>query len=272
MFDSAFRLYAGTAARRRAGLIALLLALAAAIAMSPAVRIAAGSPAASQPVFLPLVGNIVHQVAPDLPFDPYSTRTGKATYYAADGGGNCSFDASPGNLMVAAMNQTDYYLGIGSWLCGAYVQIDGPQGSVVVRIVDRCPECPAGNIDMSKEAFAKIANVVDGIVPISWHIVSPALSGPIVYQFKDGSSQWWTAVQIRNHRNPIYKLEYRTGAGMFKEAPRQEYNYFVESSGMAPGPYTFRVTDIYGHTLTDSGIPLTVGGEVAGKAQFPPQL
>ena len=31
---------------------------------------------------------------------------GEATYYDADGSGNCSFPASPEDLMVAAMNET----------------------------------------------------------------------------------------------------------------------------------------------------------------------
>jgi expansin (peptidoglycan-binding protein) len=48
------------------------------------------------------------------------------------------------------------------------------------------------------------------------------------------------------------------------------YNYFVASSGIGPGPYTFRVTDMYGHVLTDTGIPLIERGVFYGAAQFPP--
>ena len=228
---------------------------------------AGAAPAAQHTIFLPVARRSGGQALSGLPFDPFSTRHGQATYYDADGSGNCSFDPSPGDLMVAAMNDTDY---VNAWLCGAYVEITGPKGTVVVRIVDRCPECPSGNIDLSAEAFARIADPIDGRVNIAWHLVSPALSGPITYTFKDGSSKWWTAVQIRNHRNPIWRVEYRTSSGVFKEIPRQQYNYFVESSGMGDGPYTLRVTDIFGNVLTDTGIALVIGGEVAGKAQFPP--
>ena len=45
----------------------------------------------------------------------------------------------------------------GSLICGAHVEISGPKGTIVVRIVDQCPECPEGNIDLSAEAFALIA-------------------------------------------------------------------------------------------------------------------
>jgi len=214
-------------------------------------------------IFLPL---ITTQATPS---GDGPVRAGEATYYTgADGSGNCMFDPTPSDLMVAAMNHTDYN---NAALCGAFVDITGPQGSVRVRIVDRCPECAAGDIDLSPEAFARIADLVRGRVPITWRIVSPDLSGPIRYRFKEGSSQWWTAVQIRNHRNPIAKLEYRNAAGQFIAVPRTEYNYFVATAGMGPGPYHFRVTDMYGNVLTDSSIPLQVGVELAGSGQFPKQ-
>jgi expansin (peptidoglycan-binding protein) len=106
-------------------------------------------------------------------------------------------------------------------------------------------------------------------VSISWRVVSPAISGPISYHFKDGSNQWWTAVQIRNHRNPITKLEYKNSQGQWVSVERVDYNYFVEPSGMGPGPYTFRVTDSYGNTLQDSGIGGGDNVTRAGVAQFP---
>jgi expansin (peptidoglycan-binding protein) len=53
--------------------------------------------------------------------------------------------------------------------------------------------------------------------------------------------------------------------------PRTAYNYFVQTDpGMGTGPYTFRVTDIYGNVLTDSGIPHIEDGMVNGGGQFPP--
>lgn len=192
---------------------------------------------------------------------------GIATYYDATGAGACSFDPSPNDLMVAAMNNDEYN---NAATCGAFVEVYGPNGTVTVRIVDLCPECLAGHLDLSREAFAKIANPVLGRVSISWHVISPAINGPIAYHFKEGSNPWWTAVQIRNHRNPIAKFEYWNGS-QWVTVPRVSYNFFVQTNpGLGVGSYTFRVTDMYSNTLTDSGIPFIESGTVNGAEQFPP--
>ncbi len=196
--------------------------------------------------------------------DPAS-ETGDGTYYAADGSGNCSFDPSPNDLMVAAMNDSDY---AGSAVCGECVHVSGPSGEVTVRIVDRCPGCKHGDLDLSPSAFAQIADPKLGRVSISWTPVACDVQGPIRYRFKEGSNQWWTAVQVRNHRYAIAKFEYQK-AGKWVAVPRESYNYFVEASGMGPGPYSFRVTDDKGHVLTDQNIPLKVAAEVTGVLQFP---
>src|SRR5207247_5181521 len=102
------------------------------------------------------------------------------------------------------------------------------------------PGGAAGRFALSPSASQKMADLVKGRVPISWRIVSPDISGPIRYRFKEGSSQWWTAVQIRNHRNPIAKLEFRDTNGQFVAMERQSYNYFLRpgsDQGLGPGPY-----------------------------------
>lgn len=212
-------------------------------------------------VWLPLIRN-------GEPASPNPVYAGEATYYYATGAGACGFDPSPNDLMVAAMNASQYD---NAAYCGAYVHVNGPLGEVTVRIVDLCPGCGYGHLDLSQEAFAQIVNISTGRVPISWQVVSPELDGPIAYHFKDGSNQWWTAVQIRNHRNPVAKFEYINGDGVWVDVPRTSYNYFVQTNpGMGVGPYTFRVTDSYGNVLTDSGIPFIENGTIDGAAQFPP--
>ena len=235
-----------------------LLILLASLSLSPRNARAERGPTEDQTVWLPMMSGA--------PGNSNPVHQGIATYYNATGAGACLFDPSPEDLMVAAMNAEEYD---NAAYCGAYIHVIGPEGSVTIRIVDLCPECKAGHLDLSQEAFAQIADLPLGIVPITWQLISPDLDGPIAYHFKDGSNQWWTAVQIRNHRNPIAKLEYLDG-GQWISVPRTAYNYFVQTEpGMGVGPYSFRVTDLYGNVLTDSGIPHIENGTVDGAAQFP---
>ena len=227
------------------------------IALSTAAPIGRADPQDDFFVYLPLVSTT--RLNP--------LHTGIATYYYADGSGACGFDPSPNDLMVAAMNAEEYNHAA---YCGAFVQVNGRKGTITVRIVDLCPECLAGHLDLSLQAFALIDDVPLGHVPITWRVVSPAIAGPIAYHFKDGSNQWWSAVQIRNHRNPIAKFEYWNSSAWIT-VPRVDYNYFVQTNpGMGVGPYTFRVTDMYTHTLVDTGIPFIENGTRNGAGQFPP--
>jgi expansin (peptidoglycan-binding protein) len=191
---------------------------------------------------------------------------GDGTYYDATGAGNCGFDATPDDLMVGAMNHVDY---AASAVCGACVHMSHPGGGeATVRIVDQCPECNQGDIDLSMLAFGKLADPSLGRIHIDWTYVPCQVTGPIVYHFKDGANAYWTAIQIRNSVYAIAKFEVQKN-GSFVSVDRLDYNYFVDASGMGPGPYTFRVTDVKGHVLTDSNVPLLNDADSPGKAQFP---
>jgi expansin (peptidoglycan-binding protein) len=190
---------------------------------------------------------------------------GDGTYYDADGTGACSFDASPDDLMVAAMNAPDF--DNAAW-CGACLEVTGPMGVVTVRVVDECPGCAHGDLDLSPQAFQMISPLSAGRVSIMWHEVACNVTGPIAYHFKDGANAYWTAIQIRNHRYPIAKVEAMAGSA-YQDIPRVDYNFFVDSSGLGPGPYALRVTDTRGHVLDDTGVPLGDNTTTNGAAQFP---
>jgi expansin (peptidoglycan-binding protein) len=192
------------------------------------------------------------------------THTGSATFYSATGAGNCSF-APTGNLMVGAMNQQDYQ---NAQACGSFLAVTGPNGNTItIEIVDRCPECAPGAIDLSAQAFAKLAAPSAGKIAIHWRLLSPHLSGPITYTYKSGSSRYWCAIQVRNHRNPLRSLAVKVN-GTWKSLPREDYNYFVSAGGAGCGG-PLRVTDIDGHQLTDAGIAVRANATQRGHSQFP---
>ncbi|AZQ39853.1 hypothetical protein EJ357_45900 [Streptomyces cyaneochromogenes] len=184
---------------------------------------------------------------------PGTTYSGVATAYeAADGNGACLFGPSP-DLMIAAMNTTDYET---SKACGAYVLVRAANGkSITVRITNECPlPCAPGQIDLSQQAFAKLADLKVGRIAITWQLLSPSTSETMSLRYKTGSSPYWCAIQAIGHRNPVARLEVRAG-GSWRQLPRTEYNYFISADGSGCGG-SVRVTDIYGERLTVSGIKL----------------
>ena len=206
-------------------------------------------------------------ILPGVAFGP--EHTGEATYYwEADGSGNCLFPPTPGDVMVAAVATHDY--GEDARLCGATARVQGPYGSIQVRIVDRCPDagCLPGHLDLHPEAFKKIAPIEYGRVNITWRLVSPPVAGNIAYHFKDGSNPWWVAVQVRNHRNPLARFEVLQNGG-WASLPRQQWNYFLASAGLGSGPFTFRVTDVFGNQIVTENVPLLDDESYPGGAQFP---
>ncbi|CAF1096660.1 unnamed protein product [Adineta ricciae] len=77
--------------------------------------------------------------------------------------------------MVAALNapQFDPHTPNGNpnknSLCNRRMRVQGPSGSVDVAIVDRCPVCKTGDVDLNEAAFAKIGSTSAGRIRIRWH-------------------------------------------------------------------------------------------------------
>jgi expansin (peptidoglycan-binding protein) len=157
-------------------------------------------------------------------------------------------------MMIGAMNETDYET---AKACGDYIQVRASNGaSITVLITNECPlPCAPGQIDLSQQAFAKLANPSAGRIPITWKLVSPSLSNAISIRYKTGSSQYWCGIQVIGHRNPVATLEVRAG-GAWRQLPRTSYNYFLAADGRGCGGQ-IRVTDIYGQQLVISGITIS---------------
>ncbi|CAO3656124.1 unnamed protein product [Mucor fragilis] len=95
--------------------------------------------------------------------------SGEATYYNT-GLGSCGWDNAESE-MVVALNHGQMENGENSNhnpLCGRRITATGSKGSVTVKVVDTCPGCANGDLDLSPAAFAKIADMADGRVPVSW--------------------------------------------------------------------------------------------------------
>jgi expansin (peptidoglycan-binding protein) len=196
---------------------------------------------------------------------PKVTYRGVATAYdAGDGNGACLFGPSD-TLMIAAMNHTDYET---AKACGAYIRVHAANGrSITVRITNECPlPCAPGQLDLSKQAFAKLADPSLGRIPIRWELLSPKTTRKIAVRYKTGSSRWWCGVQVIGHRNPVALLQIRAN-GRWQKLPRTGYNYFLSANGTGCGG-VIRITDIYGQQLTIRGIKLRPDVVQPTKVQF----
>ncbi|MFF4503534.1 expansin EXLX1 family cellulose-binding protein [Streptomyces sp. NPDC001401] len=189
---------------------------------------------------------------------------GVATFYDADGGGACLYDPSD-DVMTGAMNHTDYET---AKACGAYVLVRAANGaSVTVRITNECPgDCAPGQIDLSAQAFAKLAAPSAGRIPITWQLASPGTAGTISIRYKTGSTRYWCAIQAIGHRNPLARLEVRTGSG-WRQLPRTDYNYFLSEDGSGCGG-PIRITDIYGQQLTVDAVAIRPNVTQPTRVQF----
>lgn len=198
---------------------------------------------------------------------------GEGTYYggvAGSEGGNCSLPLAADDTLHVAMNHVDYD---SSNLCGACIRILGSRGEVIAKVADRCPECKPGDIDMTPQTFNVIANKTEGRNKISWQVVPCPFQDNIKIKYKIGASAYWNAIQIRNSKYPVKKLEYLDQSGIYVNIPRQMYNYFLAERGLdadktKTGPYTFRLTSINNQVLILKNIPFNATEEVATNSQF----
>jgi expansin (peptidoglycan-binding protein) len=154
-----------------------------------------------------------------------------------------------------ALSPSDF---AGSAACGTVFDVTGPKGTVRVTVADQCPECEPGHLDLAAPAFARIADPVAGIVPITFtRVVDPPTPGPVRVRVKEGSSQYWLALLPIDTGNPLASVSVQGTA-----LARTGYGYWVAAAGAGPGPYQVRLTDDLGHAATVT-VPLSVGSTVS---------
>ena len=127
--------------------------------------------------------------------------------------------------------------------------------SVVVRIIDRCPECAQNHLDMSEDSFKKLGKLELGTINIKYDFVPCPTTGNIKYRIKKDSTKYWVSVLIDNHRIGVKKFEMKGQNTGWVTVTRASYNEFeyTPSPSIEP-PVSFRVTSIDGEVITDENI------------------
>ena len=199
------------------------------------------------------------------------TGTGSATFYSyATGTGACSYVGNDLSPNVVAVGPADY---AGSQMCGRMLRVTGPLGSVDVRVVDLCPTCAPGELDLNEPAFAAIANPLLGRATVTWTTIPDEDPGTIFLQLINGGNPFFMQILPLYSRYGIASLEYLEPSG-FVAARRETYNYFTLDGAMGvplplSSPFTIRLTDVNGQQLVMGTIPLIAGHLHASGQQFP---
>ena len=189
----------------------------------------------------------------------------QATWYTV-GSPQCSLPVAPGDF-VTAIAAADF---AGSAACGRCLQVTGPLGSVLVQVVDQCPSCAAGHLDLGADAFAAIAVPADGIADISYESTECPVVGPIHIYFSPASNPYYAQVQIRNPRYGVKSVEAYADSS-WVSLPRTADDYFeFNRLELVPNPLDLRVTDIHDDVLVESSVPVAADSEVTGSGQFTP--
>lgn len=144
---------------------------------------------------------------------------------APSSGGACNY-GSTGIVRYAAI-QVDSLPGDGrgQWqggaVCGQCVEIrartDSGWKTTWARIVDKCPDAHCG-IDLGGLPATDLMGAQAGRYSGGWRFVSCAgldgvADGAPSLHVKDGSSQWWSRVQVRNPDAAVRILRMRPAAG-----------------------------------------------------------
>lgn len=200
---------------------------------------------------------------------------GRATFFdaanPAGGLGNSGFDIPTQDQLhkVVAINNIQWN---GSEASGAFMEVSGPKqrdgaAPIIVQVTDQLAE-RADGMDMSAEAFAEVADPADGIVNINYQLVGPPddyvtayghrIGDGIVAETITGTSPYYAATRLNNHRYPIESVELIEEDGDLVELNRESDNRFVmEGNYPLNGVQDLLVTDIFGQQVTLDNIDIT---------------
>ncbi|TGJ87990.1 hypothetical protein E0Z10_g736 [Xylaria hypoxylon] len=130
-------------------------------------------------------------------------------------------------------------------------------------IVDQCPECDPGHLDLFENAFKTLSPSSSNPLSTSYKFVDCPISSSLVLHNKSGTSAYWFSMQVVNANEPVSKLEVSTdGGSTWKSTTRQEYNFFENSSGFGTATVTVRVTGESGSTVVVKNVSVASDSQV----------
>ncbi|GMF31708.1 unnamed protein product [Phytophthora lilii] len=206
--------------------------------------------------------------------DEYFTGDGTAYTLGQTSAGNCN--------MMSALNfaTTDYAaLNDKQWdglqNCGRCAEVSCADSrcadqskSITVQILDRCPECKYGDLDLSPTVFTSLTGSTPSRYTIKWKFVDCPVSGNVNYCLKGGSNNYWTAVQPTNFATGVKSLQIN---GQDTTMLGSAYYYLLDGASQTQTDLTsvkISMTDVNGNSIEDT-VSLTADSCTEGANQFP---
>ncbi|KAG3244423.1 hypothetical protein PI124_g10796 [Phytophthora idaei] len=198
--------------------------------------------------------------------------TGDATSYTLGqvSAGNCNFMYDPGvGDNYAALNSEQWDSTLNCGRC-AEVSCDDDRCSdttstQIVYIVDRCPECSDGDLDLSPTVFTTLTGSDPSRYSIKWKFVDCPVSGNIEYCTKSGSSSSWLAIQPANFANGIASIKIADQDVTMVDS----CYYFLLNGGsnVDMSAVSVELTSVSGETITET-LSLTADECTEGTSNF----
>ncbi|MFI7001056.1 expansin EXLX1 family cellulose-binding protein [Nocardia sp. NPDC050175] len=205
--------------------------------------------------------------------EPQPVVSGEARFYAFSPGVSCSFPGLPMDGFYVGMSTPEFGK---ADPCGAYLDIQGPRGDVRALIVDRCPACAPGQLDLSVAAFTQLADLSDGVAKVRYSVVrNPEPPPELFYQVKPDSSSAWFAILFSGSGNPLREVAIRPNTGGAWQSLTRGMDNYWSISRAGNGPFDARVTDVHGDQAVILGITLQPGTRATGTrlyAETPPPV
>ncbi len=184
----------------------------------------------------------------------YFTGDGTAYTLGSIGSGNCNFMYSgftQASTNYAALNNEQWQELSHCGRCAAVKCIDSRcsnQESVIVQILDRCPECKYGDLDLSPSVFKTITGSDPSRYKIQWDFVPCPITGNIKYCFHKGANNYWLAVQPTNFATGIHKMKIN---GIETTMMQQAYYYILNNGWVDTTQVSIELIDINGYVISE---------------------
>jgi len=167
---------------------------------------------------------------------------------------------APGTKYAPAIQSLEGDMLAGLWngianvagYCDACIYVTTAKGKTALLRVVTYGDTTTNSIDVSPNAY-DILNSGEYPRTMTWQFAECPDSGPVVYEFQTGSSEWWTSLWVRNARVPLTKVEVQSpNHASFFELTRGGDGTLADAGGFGNGKFTLRLTGVDGSTVTDS--------------------